>query len=67
MKWSLDLAVAVGLTVAVWFGFYLAFPSEPFGAGETAFVLAVCYALVKAARWLWSRRGGQPKVGAEPE
>jgi hypothetical protein len=67
MKWSLDLGIAVGLTVLVWTAFYLAFPSEPFSAAETAFVLAVLYGLVKLCRWAWTRWGVKPKAGVEPK
>lgn len=57
MKWSLDLGIAVALTVIVWTAFYFTFPSEPFAALETAFLLAVLFGLVKLARWVWRRWG----------
>ena len=65
MKWSLDIGIAAGLTVLVWFAFYLTFPSDPLGAAETAFVLAVFYALVKLCRWAWARRSIRPGAGTE--
>ena len=57
MKWSLDLGIAVALTVLVWVAFHATFPSEPLSAMETAFVLAVLYGAVKLARWAWRRWG----------
>ena len=63
MKWSLDIAIAVVLTVLIWTGFYVTFPSEPLGATETVFVLAVIYGLVKLARLIWKRLGPALKAG----
>lgn len=60
MKWSLELGIAVGLTVVVWAAFYFAFPGAPFSVAETAFVLVVFYGLVKLARWTWSRWSAKP-------
>jgi len=57
VKWSLDLGIAVGLTVLVWTGFYLTFPSEPLTALETVFVLTVLFGITKLARWAWIRWG----------
>ena len=57
MKWSLDLGIAVALTVLVWAAFYATFPSEPFSAMETVFVLVVLYGAVKLTRWAWQRWG----------
>lgn len=57
MKWSLDLGIAVALTVLVWAAFYFTFPSEPFSAMETVFVLVVLYGVVKLTRWAWQRWG----------
>ena len=63
MKWSLDIVIAVVLTVLVWTGFYAAFPSEPLSAMETVFVLAVIYGLVKLSRLIWKRWGPILKSG----
>jgi hypothetical protein len=57
VKWSLDLAIAVALTVVVWAGFYFAFPNEPFSAMETVFILVVLYVLTKLGHWAWNRWG----------
>ena len=65
MKWSLDLAVAAGLAVAVWSGFYVLFPSDPLTAGETLFVVVVLYGLTKAAFWAWRRWGADQGKEAE--
>ena len=65
MKWSLDLTIAVVLTVLIWTGFYFAFPSEPFSALETVFVLAVIYGLVKLAHLAWNRWGPAAKAGGK--
>ena len=50
MKWSLDLGIAVALTVIVWSALYFTFPNEPLGLAETVFILAVFYGLVKLAQ-----------------
>jgi hypothetical protein len=57
VKWSLDLAIAVALTVVVWTVLYQTFPSEPLSAMETVFVLAVLYGLTKLGRLAWKRWG----------
>lgn len=57
MKWSLDLAIAVALTVLVWAGFYFTFPNEPLSAMETTFILALLYGLTKLGHWAWNRWG----------
>ncbi|WP_282606321.1 hypothetical protein [Pelagibius sp. Alg239-R121] len=65
MKWSIDLAVAVALTVFVWTAFYLTFPNEPLGAGETVFVLAVFYGLVKLVVLARKHLGSNQKVDSK--
>jgi hypothetical protein len=65
MTWSLELGIAVALTVVVWSAFTLVFPSDPLGAGETVFVLAVFYGMVKLLRWAWGRWSLRPKAGAD--
>ncbi len=65
MKWSLDLGIAVVLTVLIWTGFYFIFPSEPLTAIETVFVLAVTYGLVKLLRLAWKRWGSAIKAGSQ--
>lgn len=65
MKWSLDIVIAVVLTVLVWTGLYLTFPSEPLTAMETVFVLAVLYGLAKLARLTWKRWGPSLKAGTK--
>ncbi|WP_340117478.1 hypothetical protein [Pelagibius sp. 7325] len=57
MKWSQDLGIAVALTVVVWSAFYFTFPSEPFSAMETIFVLVVLFGLTKFGHWAWNRWG----------
>lgn len=63
MKWSVDLAVAVALTVLVWAGFYVTFPSRPLSATETVFVLVVLYVLTKLGHLAWQRWGPAAKAG----
>ena len=63
MKWSLDIVIAVVLTVLIWTGFYFTFPSEPLKAAETVFILAVIYGLVKILRLAWKRWGPALKAG----
>ena len=68
MKWSLDLGIAVGLTVVVWSVFYFTFPSEPFSAMETVFVLVVLFGLTKLGHWAWNRWGATLRPGkADPK
>jgi hypothetical protein len=63
VKWSLDLGIAVGLTVLVWTGFYVTFPSDPFSAMETVFVLVVLFGLTKLVHWAWKRWGPSARSG----
>lgn len=63
MKWSLDLAIAVALTVVVWAGFYFTFPNEPFSATETVFILVVLYGLTKLGHLAWNRWGAARPPG----
>ena len=63
MKWSLDLGIALALTVLMWTGFYLTFPSEPLSVAETIVVLTVIYGLVKLLRLAWKRWGPAMKAG----
>ncbi len=61
VKWSVDLGIAVALTVLVWTGFYLTFPSEALTLTETVFVLVVLYGLTKLVRLAWKRWGPASK------
>ena len=63
MKWSLDLVIAVALTVLVWASFYFTFPSEPLSAMETVFVLAVIVGVTKLVRLGWQRWRRKAKAG----
>ncbi len=62
VKWSVDLGIAVALTVLVWTGFYLTFPSEALTLTETVFVLAVFFGLTKLVRLAWKRWGSSLKA-----
>lgn len=57
MRWSVDLGIAVVLTVLVWTGLHQTFPSEPLTATETVFVLAVLYGVTRLLRLAWKRWG----------
>lgn len=62
MKWSLDLAIAVALTVIVWSALYFAFPNDPLELAETVFVLAVFYGLVKLVQMAKKRLQSSEKA-----
>ncbi len=68
MKWTIELAIAVAVTAAVWALFHALFPGAPLDLPETVLVLAVVYALVKGARYLITRRradDAEPDSGAD--
>lgn len=65
MKWSLDLGIAVALTVIVWAALYFTFPNEPLGLTETVFILAVFYGLLKLFQ-MAKKHFGSSEKGDKP-
>lgn len=68
MKWTIELAIAVAVTAAIWALFRNVFPTHPLDAADTVLVLAVVYGLVKGVQLLRARRhrdGARRGSGAE--
>lgn len=62
VKWSLDLGIAVALTVLVWAALYFTFPDAPLGVAETVFILAVFYGLIKLIHLARKHLGSSTKA-----
>lgn len=58
------LGVPFALTVVVWVAFYLRFPADPLGVGETLVVFVAASGLVALYRWWRSRRGRGASAGS---
>ena len=58
---SVELTIAAGLTILVWFAFAGLYPNERLDLGETTLLLVVLFAAAKAiaAALRWRRGGGE--------